>query len=608
MGSCHYCLRAPAREIRLLDLVSTTASGDLQGRVRRFSASDKPSFVSVSHVWGEAKSARPMYLESGCGTKTVRISSNLESFLIGVLCHDANSLPQLWEDGSRLPMWIDMICINQVDAEEKASQIPLMRDIYSLARSVLIWIHEYDQYIRYAFYYLRQLLEKTENGQVDESRYWTLFDPIGWDALRRLLSCEWFHRRWTIQEAVIPQEATVLCGPDVMTMTDMFRGIDIAVPALLARPKEIKVLKFANTGSVRPLLVLKELKKLYNGKKNQLQLLWLLEHLRFTRSTLAHDQIYALLGLCHHQEMAGNPIRYDLRPEDAYKACTVTHARIHQNLEFLGLCTPIQRSDSSSGPAEQQVVHSVVGPSWVPNWYSKNLRRCLGLGIVDQDSNFFNASKEIAANISLTDDELTVSGILVDRIHLLGGLPSPDRTSELSDPDSRLFQDYINFWNVFGDPPPYEDARSRVDTFARTVSLLGIYLDPQPLPEDVPAMFYRWCRQSNLCKKLEGCGLTSEVIEHGSLHKRFMRMKRLMSWEPLITVQGYMGFAREQAEAGDEIWIIGGCSVPILLCRTTDNPPRYTVKGEIFLDGFMFGEAESRTFLEQGSARPITLI
>src|SRR5206468_2375750 len=66
------------------------------------------------------------------------------------------------------------------------------------------------------------------------------------------------------------------------------------------------------------------------------------ENLRLTQSALPCDKIYALLGLCSSEEAAGNPIHYNLEPEEAYKTFIVTHVKLHQDLEFLGLCTPVQ--------------------------------------------------------------------------------------------------------------------------------------------------------------------------------------------------------------------------------------------------------------------------
>lgn len=316
MDSSHYCLRDPTREIRLLDLVSAGDRGDVEGRIRRVAIDNIPSFVAVSHVWGDKKPDRSICLDSGCGSKYIQISRNLTALFMKLLDHDSTTLPQLWEDGSRLPLWVDMICINQIDIDEKASQIPLMRDIYSKASLVIIWINEDDDLVRYAFHYLRRIVA---NPAVEATNRSALFEPKGWDAVKHLLNCEWFHRRWVLQESVVPKDAVFLCGSDVMPLGDLFSGIDMAVSVLLARPRVVKMLHVAHVGAVRPSMALRELKKHYAKANYQLSLLWLLEHFRFTKTTLAHDQIYSLLGLCNSEEVAGNPIRYDLEPRRCTK-------------------------------------------------------------------------------------------------------------------------------------------------------------------------------------------------------------------------------------------------------------------------------------------------
>ena len=607
MESSYYCLREPTREVRLLDLLPAAASGNLRCGMRRATIGDLPSFISVSHVWGTRKAERIMHLEYGCGTKDVQISQNLESLFVGLHCHDSHTLPQLWNGSSRLPMWIDMVCINQSDMGEKASQIPLMREIYSQARSVIIWINECDTFLRYAFQYLRQAVR--DNPATEENNPGIKFDPIGWDAIKRLLDCDWFHRRWVIQEAVIPKDAIFLCGADVMTIDDLFRGVDVVVTALFARPKAIKELYVAHVGSVRPVLALRELKRSYAKDQQQLNLLWMLENLRLTRATLAHDQIYALLGLCSPEEVAKNPIRYDLEPEEIYRTSAISHAQLHNNLDFLGLCTPTQRDAFLPDPLEDPKSRPFGGPSWVPNWHSKHLRRCLGLGRLDNEHQFFCASGVIPADPTFKGNELMISGIIVDRIKVLGDFCRPDRRHELSDANSKLFQQYFDFWMTHTRyPMPYKDDASQAETFARTISLHGIYLEPLPSPNELLEMFHRWCSGSTLGEQLEKRGLGRNSAGRTNGTKKLMSMKRLTSWEPFVTEQGYIGLARENCSVGDEIWIIGGCSVPILLSPKAESPSHHEVRGETFLDGFMFGEIMSTERVEHRSIRRVTLV
>lgn len=52
------------------------------------------------------------------------------------------SLRYLRETDSRRILWVDAICINQKDFNERGHQVGIMRDIYSKAPQVLIWLGE----------------------------------------------------------------------------------------------------------------------------------------------------------------------------------------------------------------------------------------------------------------------------------------------------------------------------------------------------------------------------------------------------------------------------------------------------------------------------------
>lgn len=66
------------------------------------------------------------------------------------------------------------------------------------------------------------------------------------------------------------------------------------------------------------------------------------------------------------------------------------------------------------------------------------------------------------------------------------------------------------------------------------------------------------------------------------------RLPPLMDF--LKHLEAYIGPAREKCSVGDEIWILGGCCVPVLLSPEAESQSNHEVRGETFLDGFMFGE------------------
>jgi hypothetical protein len=81
------------------------------------------------------------YRKSG-GTPNTRTAAQVHingcSFTIGSNLHDA--LTQLYRDDVRSWLWVDSICINQSDMEEKSVQVAQMRTIFSWADRVYIWL------------------------------------------------------------------------------------------------------------------------------------------------------------------------------------------------------------------------------------------------------------------------------------------------------------------------------------------------------------------------------------------------------------------------------------------------------------------------------------
>ena len=84
-------------------------------------------YEALSYVWGSNDLCHAII----CDEKALRVPRNLYRAL-----HFLRRKTR-----SRL-LWVDAVCIDQSNAEEKDFQIPLMRDIYSQARRSLIWLGE----------------------------------------------------------------------------------------------------------------------------------------------------------------------------------------------------------------------------------------------------------------------------------------------------------------------------------------------------------------------------------------------------------------------------------------------------------------------------------
>lgn len=114
--------------IRVLDVHSKKARAEsIKGSLRVINLEDAPCFTSLSYVWGASKP----HTVISCDGLDVEVTPNC----LAALQHLQKKLGQF-------TIWIDAICINQDDVDEKSRQIPLMGDIYSQSSTVYIWLGE----------------------------------------------------------------------------------------------------------------------------------------------------------------------------------------------------------------------------------------------------------------------------------------------------------------------------------------------------------------------------------------------------------------------------------------------------------------------------------
>ena len=54
-------------------------------------------------------------------------------------------------------LWIDYLCIDQSDVEERSLQVRIMGDVFSRAARVIIWLGEETQDVGDAFHVIKKL-------------------------------------------------------------------------------------------------------------------------------------------------------------------------------------------------------------------------------------------------------------------------------------------------------------------------------------------------------------------------------------------------------------------------------------------------------------------
>jgi hypothetical protein len=84
----------------------------------------KRNYDALSYVWGAKTGTLPLE----CDGKVLLITPNCDK-----------AMRYLRYTKMSATVWIDAVCINQSDFEERAQQVPLMGDIYRGADQVIIW-------------------------------------------------------------------------------------------------------------------------------------------------------------------------------------------------------------------------------------------------------------------------------------------------------------------------------------------------------------------------------------------------------------------------------------------------------------------------------------
>jgi hypothetical protein len=147
--------------IRLLELHPGDREGSITCSLIQTRLSKAQPYEALSYCWGVSEQPGTIYVTSAPSSgvsaegQPLQVPASLIPFLYRTRAHP------LYKDETRL-LWIDSICINQNDNDEKNAQVANMREIYVLAKHTIIWLGtEADQSseaLKYAFKLSRKLL------------------------------------------------------------------------------------------------------------------------------------------------------------------------------------------------------------------------------------------------------------------------------------------------------------------------------------------------------------------------------------------------------------------------------------------------------------------
>ncbi|PSN63635.1 hypothetical protein BS50DRAFT_85457 [Corynespora cassiicola Philippines] len=421
--------------IRLLR-ISQEPDGSFFGKLRTFPLYDAPPFFTASYVWGSKTFSQSVviHLEPG----KLPVLESLVPFLQLITEHYDFRESDWW--------WIDSLCINLEDGQEREEQVRIMGNIYKRAKRAIVWLgeeQEKDSDCEGAIDFLHELNQlRAALKELSTFRECLQRDVYleKWAALSRLLSRSWWTRVWTLQEFILPKEAKLYCGQRRISRGKFKSAIYCVFLCSTSIPEHaqqyVPRLAFDSAFNRRRIHQWH-----VNPQANGMNLVALMAYLGNHSASDPRDRVYSVLGLVtgRDRRVAGIP-EYTSTVERLYARLVRSFWEEFRSLDIICFTHLFNRY---SGPDDLELEPSV--PSWAPDWRvptmfaspvplmasaSKHIGNFRPLHSRNYKALYSASGKWLRehANVKFSDSlrELRCDGVILDHIDGLGSLDDTD--------------------------------------------------------------------------------------------------------------------------------------------------------------------------------------
>ncbi|KAH8765311.1 heterokaryon incompatibility protein-domain-containing protein [Diaporthe sp. PMI_573] len=674
--------RVGPHQIRLISLARTPADGSQRKwKLEVCSLSDDQTrYYAVSYTWGAPLPdghlgemsnipESPVQFETG----VVKVTQNLAGFL----AHVEASSPASQTDerasggnsdnssmGAKAPsldlsstkFWVDAICINQEDPDERSHQVStMMAKIYESAESVITWLGKSDDHIEQAFAHLEALATSTylpAFGTRPPSDYTgemvanIVSSREHWESTAKLFERTYWKRAWIIQEVALARQVIVYCGKHSISWSILSKASHNISTGTWREYFEtrdekltLQALELRRPSSYAIPTILKAVKDSMKSDHWATILLHSLIRSRDFKATNEEDKVYALLGLIQDLVDVGKlPL---LRPEFGDRS-SVGRTYLNVAIQLLRDCEDLLVLASVEGKSFQEVdLDGVALPSWVPDWSVGSALglRVTGLKRYSADAcftppdTFLSREEKLArwpADVNEDENTVTLKAFKVDEISYRG---EPKEEIWKGNPFPRLLAMLLSLPSLY---PITEESGLEVLWRTLITNTAGEERVAPRKPSTMGPGFAKWFRERvdsattrtrqktprwNELKRQfnEFCSGNKEWHDlyaasdaapipgtSGSAkaeyaltfsHGRFLR--------PFLTAKGYLGLGSQNLQEGDTVWVVPRSRVPLIFRRVQDADTasgyHCELVGAAYLHGFMDGRALSVMAVTEGA-------
>lgn len=308
-----------------------------------------PPYAALSYTWKN----QPRNQDHLVNDSVLKIIRNVKTFL-----------PYLARIGGSQHFWIDSICINQDDEEEKKVQILLMGEIYSRATKGLIWMSNRHALWDRVIPEIPALLQRFEgydfqvrlnDHDLEMRGLPTLSSPL-WRYLHVIFLRKWFTRVWTFQESVLPNVVEFVFGEHCISFAYIAKlarillnaSTTISIDSMTDLINSWKAV--AQAGMERILMAEAFRKQPLSGTSTEYAFPTLLAFSRNWQSSKQLDKIYGLLGLADQFIREKLTVDYSKSSEEVCLELARLWISQDSHLEIFNLASPSRRKGLSEFP------------------------------------------------------------------------------------------------------------------------------------------------------------------------------------------------------------------------------------------------------------------
>ncbi|KAF7516978.1 hypothetical protein G7054_g13950 [Neopestalotiopsis clavispora] len=518
-------------------------------------------YEALSYVWGPKEKPLAISIEDEVGS-IAHVTQNLYIALKHLR----------YEDKARV-LWIDALCIDQANHEEKSAQVAIMADIYQCAHRVVAWLGPEADDSNRAMMAVQDvgsqiLVNWPENNDSSQPEYSISaapgFDVVDWihgralipfqtpelNAIHHLLSRPWFERLWIRQEILLAnRDAMIKCGMHQILWVHFRQAMVVLYRHCNQFENELMLL----------------LNRLYGFIHTQLDSGYRWSRLGFATAICEdpRDRIYGTLRLLYKdRNILGITPDYTKTTGQVYTDATWRMIKQARTLTVLEQC---------------ELYAALPGPSWAPDWSRRPM--------------FKTVSEDCRASsclwTKLPESDGRILRVVGKRVTVI----DHSEKFEYADfaPKSVLIHTVRKIVRTILDGTALSSGQI-LKSCAKM--FLGPYNSDSyetPREPQFPALRHL---QSAITYILAGCSLeeiedrlgqeiTGPILEAIEMviagRQLFIGSNNLFGMTPIF------------AQPGDHIYVLVGCDIPIALRPFEGN--QYLVVGACWADSIMHGEA-----------------